>query len=343
MKKRLVALLMIFMLTLTLLSMVASASDPVSVFTLSKNPRESINFALGINQLTITNLPNNTAFKSIMVNIVNTNGRTQSDQIITRKSDGSASMSFSGLGDGIYYIELYFYISENQYSSYIFGDELRFELSNGNGTFKQSPAYEHNKKAYEAGRSDNEALAYYLTPTSTIQSSNPDIIKLANDITKGITDNYKKAQAIHDWVCINIWYDWDTVKSGKTSDIDALSVLKNRRANCFGYTNLTAALLQAEGIPVKRVAGYGRITEKTGEWTQKQLSGNEVNHFWNEAYADGRWIIIDTTWDSGNDYSDGKKIVSDGLYFSRYFDATLEGFSVDHVIKPYSESVITAT
>jgi hypothetical protein len=116
--------------------------------------------------------------------------------------------------------------------------------------------------------------------------------------------------------------------------------MNSRRSICVGYANLTAALLRAKEIPAKTVSGYGRITTKTGTWTLSQLSGNEINHVWNEAYINGRWIIIDTTWDSGNDYRGGKKTSSDGLYYSRYFDPTLEAISIDHRIHDYAESAI---
>lgn len=340
MKKCLVVLLLILLLTLVLLPTTASASDFMNSLTLTKNPRESINFVIQDDQLIVTNLPDNAAYRSTMVNIVNINGSVIIEKVLARSPDGTASVSLSRLSSGEYYVELYFFIGNNAYSSYIYGDELRFEWSNGSGRFKQSPAFERNKKTYEAGRSDEGILLHYLTPTDSVQSTAEVIIKLAHEITNGITDNYKKALAIHDWVCVNIWYDWDAVGGAKKIDSDALGVLNNRKAICVGYSNLMAALLQAEGIPVKLVNGYGRITTLTGDWTQKQLSGEETNHFWNEVYVNGRWVIIDATWDSGNDFREGRKSSSEGLYFSRYFDPTLEAFSIDHLIKPYPESQI---
>ena len=339
MTKRLTGMLLALLLALTLFPLAADAADNNGSFGITENPRENIRFILGSNKLTVANLPNKAAFGSVWVNIVNLDGRILIKQILDRTADGSVSMSLSGLSSGKYYIELYFSTAGDHYTSYIFGDEIRFQWSNGSGEFILSPVYEHNKKTYDAGRSDNAALAHYLSPTRTIQSSDAGIVKLAAEITNGITDEYNKALAIHDWVCVNIWYDWDVAGSGRRTEGDAVSTLKNRRAVCNGYSNLTAALLRAVGIPAKTVNGFGRTT-RTGGWTQSKISGNSTNHVWNEAYVDGRWIIIDTTWDSGNDYRGGKKVASDGLYYSRYFDATLEAISINHRIHPYAESSI---
>ncbi len=41
-------------------------------------------------------------------------------------------------------------------------------------------------------------------------------------------------------------------------------------------------------------------------------------------FADGRWILMDPTWDSGNYYRDGKYQTSDAVH--TYFDSTVEFF-----------------
>jgi len=341
MKKRLSGLLLTLALALTLLPISAYASDSISSFSLTHNPRESINFILEKNKLTVANLPDSAAYSSIWVNVVNLNGIVEVKQVINRSADGSASLSLSRLGDGKYYIEMYFFAGNGIYNSYIFGDELRFDWSDGNGTFEEAPTLINNKKTFAAGRSDAAILAHYLSPSNFIQSDNAEIVKLAEEITKGITDDYNKAYAIHEWVCVNIWYDWDATGKIGRLNWDAVSTLTARRTICEGYSNLMAALLRAAGIPAKTVNGHGRITAKTGAWTENQLSGNERNHVWNEAYIGGRWVIIDATWDSGNDYSGGAKTASGGLYFNRYFDPTIEAFSLDHFMGAYPESTIT--
>lgn len=71
------------------------------------------------------------------------------------------------------------------------------------------------------------------------------------------------------------------------------------------------------GIPTRYVRG---------------VTGNLGAHAWNEAYADGRWIILDTTWDSQNRYENG--IFSEAKPCSTiYFDPSLEAFSESHRIE----------
>jgi transglutaminase/protease-like cytokinesis protein 3 len=59
------------------------------------------------------------------------------------------------------------------------------------------------------------------------------------------------------------------------------------------------------------------------------------NHAWNEVYANGSWIIMDTTWDSGNEREDGAVKKSGGLSSYRYFDTTISTFSQDHMAMSY--------
>ena len=331
------SILALLLVALLFLPAVGGAAIAADSFVMTCNQREGIEFIISKNNLTVANLPDNVAFGSVWINIVCKDGSVQIKQKLKRDSDGNAILPLKRLNDGCYYIELYFYAGDNKYFSYIFGDELGFDWENGDGSFVPPPVYVHNLEAYEAERCDSDALEEYLKPTSFIQSANEDIVKKAKQITKGIPDDYNKALAIHDWVSANVWYVWDAASYEKRLDGDAVSALSTQLASCIGYSNLTAALLRAVGIPAKIVGGHGRNAAKASEWTESRLSEKGTTHFWNEAYVDGRWIIIDTTWDSGNDYEGGIKTASDGLYFSRYFDATVEAFSVDHYIKDYEK------
>ena len=69
-------------------------------------------------------------------------------------------------------------------------------------------------------------------------------------------------------------------------------------------------------------------------WDDSNYMTEEPNHAWNEAYVDGRWVIVDTTWDSFNRYENGERIKSEKN--SRlYFDANPEAFSQNHKIIEY--------
>ena len=154
------------------------------------------------------------------------------------------------------------------------------------------------------------------------------IASTAGEITKGMTDSYDKVRAIHDWVASNLYFDYDALsQQGQQWPKDALGALESRRTVCEGYANLTTALLRASGIPAKTVIGYALYgSEHT--WNTSNLQGNRANHAWTAAFADGRWILMDPTWDSGNYYRNGEYHTSEEVH--TYFDSTLEFFSYNH-------------
>ena len=342
-KKKSISLILTLALVISMIACIlpapadAAGSDS---FQFTYCSRENITLSLNGGELIIGNLPDTTAFRSLVIYIVNESGRIQSENLLDRNSDGCASLSLRNLQPGKYYIELYFYTGGSDYSSYVFGDDVVFQWNDGAGAFVDSPTLEHNSKTYQNGRSDNAALANYLMPSYGIQCNDAAIVSLASEITSGMTGDYEKAMAIHDWVCSNLWYDCDAAESGKRIAGDAVSAMNSLRAVCEGYATLTAALLRAVNIPAKTVNGYGLNASDISGWTQRRLSGAETNHSWNEAYINDRWIIIDTTWDCGNEYRGGRQAANDGLYTYRYFDATVEAFSVDHRIDGYDEASI---
>lgn len=107
-----------------------------------------------------------------------------------------------------------------------------------------------------------------------------------------VTD-YDKLKAICHWVCDNIKYD---LESGSQ---DAYNVFSKRLGICQGYSNVTKAMCAAVGIPCVMVNG----------------DSSAGGHAWSMAYADNRWIFLDTTWGDS------------------WFDADIERFANDH--RPY--------
>lgn len=104
----------------------------------------------------------------------------------------------------------------------------------------------------------------------------------------------EKALAIHDWVCDNIYYDYDVYyKRAESGDYSALDVLQSRRSICAGYANLTAALLKAAGITTRAVSGYALGLSAGPEFPQDVIAGGgKTNHAWNMAFIDGEWTYI---------------------------------------------------
>lgn len=202
-------------------------------------------------------------------------------------------------------------------------------LATAVGADASDAVYRWNLSVYSSKSAGEATLAYHRLPDSVGYDDDDEITGLARSITSGKSGDYEKVMAIHDWVAENIWYDKDTVTIG------SLDVLRNRRSVCEGYSKLTAALLQAVGIPAKVIAGY--VVGAVGNASEfLDISGTTGNHAWNEAYADGRWIILDTTWDSANRYENGVYSKQAGCKRD-YFDISLKDFSQTHRYLEYND------
>ena len=263
-------------------------------------------------------------------------------EIVERSYYGEVTFSVPYVPSGQYYLEL-FHAGEQYvaYNGIVWGGDAQIQWHGNSGAFIEPEMYAHNATVSNGKRDDIAALTYYLSPTSAIQSDSTEIKQLAEQITRGIADSYEKAMAIHDWLCNNIYYDYDAYY-GRTGygDSSALGTLRSKISVCEGYANLNAALLRAAGIPAKKIIGYALGLSTNGSWPSSIDPNNDSNHAWNEAYVDGRWIIIDATWDSNNAWEHGKVSNNTGLRGHHYFDISPMLFAADHSIKRYSETAV---
>lgn len=289
---------------------------------------------LGIDKIPVISI-----YKYIWIILKDSNGKEVYNNIVSN-STGSISLYLDKIAEGKYSVNLY--TSSERYGSYkslIYGNDIEILYKDGKLSFVPYPYYDHNMAVVNNKRTDEKALAYYMQPSSNIQSDNQEIIDLANSITAGIANDYDKAVAIHDWVCNNIYYDWDSYLSKNYTGIDtsALGTLHSKRSVCDGYSNLTAALLRAAGVPAKKISGFA-LGVSSDYWPENYDPNRDTNHAWNEFWANGRWVILDTTWDSDNVWRNGGIEKNTGLRGYHYFDINVGLLSADHVIKDYNEA-----
>ena len=289
---------------------------------------------LGIDKIPVISI-----YKYIWIILKDSNGKEVYNNIVSN-STGSISLYLDKIAEGKYSVNLY--TSSERYGSYkslIYGNDIEILYKDGKLSFVPYPYYDHNMAVVNNKRTDEKALAYYRQPSSNIQSDNQEIIDLANSITAGITNDYDKAVAIHDWVCNNIYYDWDSYLSKNYTGMDtsALGTLHSKRSVCDGYSNLTAALLRAAGVPAKKISGFA-LGVSSDYWPENYDPNKDTNHAWNEFWANGRWVILDTTWDSDNVWRNGGIEKNTGLRGYHYFDINVGLLSADHVIKDYNEA-----
>ena len=117
-------------------------------------------------------------------------------------------------------------------------------------------------------------------------------------VVKHLTQNAGGAQAkvkvMHDWICDNIAYDTDMYFSGKTSKQDYESVLKKKKGVCSGYASVMNEMCRLAGIESIGIHGYSK-----GFGYQGKL-GNKPDHEWNAVNINGKWQLVDCTWDAGH-------------------------------------------
>lgn len=166
-----------------------------------------------------------------------------------------------------------------------------------------------------------------INPQDAFRIQVPDAVAAKSDeIVGNETDDYTKVFLLHQWVSENIYYDYDAYYDADLRTTDTAWVLANRRGVCAGYASLLRDLILAQGIP----AIYCSNLSLNSSSYALTASGGE-DHAHTEAYVDGRWIVMDATWDSNNEYRGGTYTTKtpNGFY---YFDITPEAFALDHKI-----------
>ncbi len=319
------------------LAIAAGSGD--KTFVSSNLANEAIVIEVQSGALKFTAIPKSKNFSWLHIKLKDEAGKEYAETNSSRDELlGGKVVSLSTLNKGKYFLQLY--ISPEQsgkYEGYYYERDFPISVTADGISFTPSLVFSTNSSVYSSKRTDSLALDNYLQPSTDIESKDDKIIALAKSVTKGKTNAYDKAKAIHDWVAANVWYDVDAAGRGEYSVTSAVGVIETKRAVCQGYSNLTAALLRASGIPAKLVSGYALGISGIYSWNGALVTGNERNHVWNEAFIDGRWVIIDTTWDSDNEFANGKFSKNTGLRHNKYFDPTLEAFSFDHKLSNYSE------
>ncbi len=123
------------------------------------------------------------------------------------------------------------------------------------------------------------ALARYFTaPDPQVPSTAPEIVKAAATAVAGEKNPYLKARRIYDWLVGQLSYAVAPRAEG------AAAMLKDKRADAFGYSVLYCALARAAGVPTRMVAGY--LAGDAGSPSRR--------HFWDEFYLESvGWVPVD--------------------------------------------------
>jgi hypothetical protein len=125
------------------------------------------------------------------------------------------------------------------------------------------------------------------------------------------------ARAVHDYVADRVAYDVASYRAGVYPPQDALTTFRTRLSVCAGYAALFEAIGRAAGLTVETVVGRAR---------GMSAEGMGEGHAWSAVQLDGRWHLVDTTWDAGYVSADGFH----KRYGTRYFLTPPEAFLTKH-------------
>ena len=170
-------------------------------------------------------------------------------------------------------------------------DLTSIQLTNASGARANIMGFEstsRNAMTFTVTNTDDTAGelvsdARWIFPSYQCPSDDFRITNLANALLGEIGYDApvsEKLRAAHNWLVENFTYD--TVsrddKSRRLSQ-DALNVLSVKKGVCEGYTNLFIAL--------ERYMGIEGCT----------IPSAQMNHAWNNTIFNGKWYLVDVTWD----------------------------------------------
>jgi transglutaminase/protease-like cytokinesis protein 3 len=113
-------------------------------------------------------------------------------------------------------------------------------------------------------------------------------------------DPYERVKAIHDYIATRIGYEYPFDRS-RLPPSDPETVFARRTAVCAGYARLFGAMLEAIGVRSVYISGDARFATES-------VAG--ASHAWNAVEIEGRWYLVDVTWDAG--------VISRGKFEKKY-------------------------
>lgn len=122
---------------------------------------------------------------------------------------------------------------------------------------------------------------------------NPEIVKLAEEITAGLTSNYDKALAIEKWFGeAGFVYDLNFVPEETTAEY---FLFESKRGICSDYATATTLLLRAAGIPTRYTEGFVLKDDNLDEYGRYAVKPAN-SHAYSMCYIEGAgWLEIDGT------------------------------------------------
>ena len=175
------------------------------------------------------------------------------------KSDGTIESFPLQMGNGDYKIAILQNIGDSKYTQ-VTSKEVTLNLKDPNIVFLNS--------------------VQNINWTKTSKAIKKDVELVAKD-----TNTVSKLTKVYNYVIKNYKYDYDKIKTLKSDYVPQIDpIYDQKKGICYDYSAVFASMKRYEGLPVKLVKGY-----------TKNVDGY---HAWNEVYINGKWEVIDSTYDA---------------------------------------------
>ncbi len=115
--------------------------------------------------------------------------------------------------------------------------------------------------------------------------------QVVSEVVRDDMSDRDKAQALNDWIAANAEYD-DGAYQGLRSGGDVQS-----DPQYAGAWNAAGVLLDGRGVCASYAAGYKLLSDVAGlDSIYMTGSAYMVGHAWNKTFMDGKWQVVDPTW-----------------------------------------------
>jgi len=169
----------------------------------------------------------------------------------------------------------------NQYAEFDFSDHPAGSIIKVDIEYKIAV----NEIIYDLSTCQGESPDEFIQPELHIESSNPQIISLAKELSKGKKTSCEQVRAFYDYAGDELIYTYNRNAWGAQATFGLMG------ADCTEYASLVIALSRAENIPARYYEGLLYLED-----SEREAQIAQTEHAWLDVYLPGNgWVAIDPT------------------------------------------------
>jgi len=159
-----------------------------------------------------------------------------------------------------------------------------------------------NEIIYDLSLCEGELLNEFIQPELHIESANPQVVSLADELSKGKRTACEQVRTFYDYAGDELIYTYNRQDWGAQATFGLMG------SDCSEYADLVIALSRAKGIPARYFEGI--LFLEGGSW-DNDAEIAQTEHAWMDAYLPGiGWTAMDPTM--------GRSPINRETYFAHY-------------------------